>query len=82
MTLKEKQEVLFCFYKSLAIAWTYKKLTNEEKEKLIDVFEWVRNCGTLEEMNTIKQIQALGNATYRTFLECIGYSGYNWRDDK
>ena len=82
MTKKEKQEALYLFYKSLSNSWTFKKLTNEEKEKLINIFEWVRNCGTLEEMNTTRQIQALGNATYYTFLQSIGYSDFNWRADK
>lgn len=76
----EKENVLQDFKKMIYDSWTYEKLTNFERQQLEKTFESVQLNNVLK--GTLKQRWAVLHATYNAFLMGVGYTDFNWRDDK
>ena len=76
-TLK-KENVLNDFILMIKESWTYARLTEEEKEKLLQILlDDVRIEKALK--GAYNQRWAVLQAIYSTFLTAIGYNGFEWR---
>lgn len=76
-TLKKEYAVadfITMIYKS----WTYERLTDAEKEKLDQAFDFVSR-GCIE--GTYKARWNTMQAAYTAFLTAIGYNGPAWREE-
>ena len=75
----EKEKVLEDFEKMIEQSWTYKKMTQEEKNRLVEVFYG----GTIENSlkGTYRQRWAILQAVYYSFLMGLDYNPINWREN-
>lgn len=79
--MKHAQKIIILekMHDTIILSWTYKKLTQAEREKVRSLTDWIADCGPLETMTTEKGIKYLFITMYHSFLEGIGYTGANWR---
>ena len=80
MKKEDKITLLENYYLSLCKSWTYKRMTEEEKQRWQDIKEWIKNCGTLDHMTTEKNIIYCCLSCYHSFLQGIGYTDSKWRE--
>ena len=59
-------------------SWTYARLTDAEKEKLMETFEWCKNQKMLK--GTLKQRWDLLHLLYTAFLNALDYKPIGWRE--
>lgn len=75
---KEKENALIHYVAVIARSWTFARMTPEERDNLMGVFEDVRTVyglrGNWEARWNILQ------AVYGAFLAALGYRGGDWRD--
>ena len=76
--MKNKNDVLDDFIEMMKSSWTYEKMTNNEKIKLIDVLNDVRTQEALK--GTYYNRWHILQAIYHSYLIGIGYTDFNWRD--
>lgn len=76
----DKENVLEDFVKMTEQSWTYKKMTQEEKNRLVEVFYG----GTIENSlkGTYRQRWAILQAVYYSFLMGLDYNPTNWREEE
>lgn len=75
----DKEKALYNFIETIKNAWTYERMTEQEKRQLEQVFERLRNGNTLRG-NYKQRIETL-NDIYYAFLLGLNYTGYNWREN-
>lgn len=75
----DKEKALYNFIETIKNAWTYERMTEQEKRQLERVFERLRNGKTLHG-NYAQRIKIL-NDIYYAFLLGLNYTGYNWREN-
>lgn len=77
-TIEPKKEYAVCdFITMIYKSWTYAKMTDLEKARLDDAFEFVsRGCIT----GNYKTRWNIMQAAYTAFLTGIGYDGTKWRE--
>ena len=80
MKKEEKIKVLNDYCESLRTSWTYKKMTEEERQRWEEITEWVKNCGALDRLNFGNSIMFCCLSAYYSYLEGVGYTGYKWRE--
>ena len=59
-------------------SWTYNRLTEDEKDRCIAAFIWVKNQNLLRGNYAARHDQL--NALYHAFLLGVGYTGAFWRE--
>ena len=59
-------------------SWTYARLTDAEKEKLMETFEWCKNQNLLK--GTLKQRWNELHLLYTAFLNALDYKPIGWRE--
>ncbi len=80
MNNKIKENILNDFIKMIQASWTYNRMTENEKAKIIETLNHVRTIDALK--GTYKQRWNILNAIYGAFLAGIGYDGCTWRETK
>lgn len=73
----EKEYAVADFITMIYKSWTYERLTDAEKEKLDQAFDFVSR-GCIE--GTYKARWNTMQAAYTAFLTAIGYNGPSWRE--
>lgn len=77
--MKEKENALNDFWEMIQKSWTYEKMTDKEKSKLIELLMNERTKKATK--GDYKTRYIILNAMYNAFLYGIGYDGFNWRSD-
>ena len=78
MKEKIKENILNDYKNIIFHSWTYSKMTKEEKQKLIETFDNIQTQEALK--GTYNQRWAILQAIYTSFLNGLGYDGFNWRE--
>ncbi len=76
----DKEETLKKFVEIIKESWTYNKLTEKEKENLIETLYSVTTVDCLR--GTFKQKWEILQAIYNSFLMALDYNPTNWREEK
>ena len=74
-----KENALDEFIKMTEQSWTFEKMTQQEKKTLYDIFNNIRTEKALK--GTYSQRWNILQAIYGAYLNGIGYSGCNWREE-
>lgn len=80
MKEKEKENAINDFYNMIKMSWTYEKLNDEEKNKLIELLTSERIKSTIK--GDYKTRWSILDSLYYAFLIGIGYNGCSWRIDE
>ena len=75
---KDKENAYYNFIEMIEKSWTFEKLTKEEQNRLVQVFDDVRTKEALK--GSYNQRWETLQAVYMAFLTGVGYDGFNWRD--
>lgn len=75
----EKEKAFESFMEMTFNSWTYQKMTMEEKKRFIEMMHHVRTQKSLR--GNYNQRWDTLQAIYGAYLEGIGYSGWNWREE-
>ena len=78
MENKNKENVVNDYVNMIVKSWTWKKLTDKEKEKFYESIEWASR-GNCIKGNYLQRWNIL-HALYHTFLNGVGYTDFNWRN--
>lgn len=78
MENKIKENALNDFIEMIKISWTYKKLTQEEINRLTLTWECVKNQKMI--IGSYEQRWKILLGIYHTFLIGVGYTGFDWRE--
>lgn len=76
----EKEKALEYFVEMIKNSWTYDKMTEKEKEKLINLLYDNRVIDALK--GNFDNRYKILNAIYGAYLSGIGYNGFNWREEQ
>lgn len=76
---KTKENALTDYIEMVRRSWTYGKMTDDEKNRCINVLTDVR---ALNIQGTYNQRWNALQAVYNAYLVGIGYNSFNWREDK
>ena len=60
-------------------SWTYARLTAEEKERLMETFEWCKYQKMIK--GTLKQRWDILHLIYASFLNALDYKPIGWREN-
>ena len=75
-----KELALYDFKVMIENSWTYGKMTSEEKDNWERVLNDIRTITCLKgNYNTRWNIL---QAIYMSYLICIGYNSFNWREEE
>ena len=77
---KEKENAYNYFVNTIKNSWTFKKLTEQEKQNLQEVFFSVRTENAVK--GSFKQRVEILNAIYFSFLKALNYEPIDWREEK
>lgn len=77
--MKNKEDALKNFMHTTIKSWTYAKMTELEKERLLKVLTDKRTENILK--GGYKARYDILNAIYSTYLMGIGYNGASWREE-
>lgn len=80
MEQKNKEDAVLDFIEMVKSSWTWQRLTEQEKKRFEKSVIWSLNQNII--VGTHKQRYRTLNALYHTFLEGVGYTGWDWRDKK
>ena len=75
---KVKENVFKDHLDMIKNSWTYARLTNEEKERLEELY--YKNCVRNSIKGTYNQRYETLNILYSVFLSGVGYTNGNWRE--
>lgn len=75
--MKEMDSTLIDFINIIEESWTYHRMTSDEKKRLSDVFNDIKNSKLLKYDD--KHKWDILHAIYSSFLQGIGYDNFNWR---
>lgn len=78
--MKNKNNVFVDYLEMIKKAWTYDRMTQEEKEKIKELLTSERIKEDIK--GTYKQRYDALNAVYYAFLIGIGYDNFDWRGGK
>lgn len=73
-----KEETIKEFIEIVKESWTYSRLTEKEKENLIETFYSVETENCLR--GTFTQRWEILQAIYNSFLKALDYNLTNWRE--
>ena len=76
----KKENVFDDYLVMIENSWTYKKLTEKEKENLKNIFYSIRTENALK--GTYKQRRAVLDAIYFAFLKGLNYEPIGWRENE
>ena len=77
---EEKEKTLIQFRDMIKNSWTYDRMTQEEKDNIMDVLSY-NNIQTIEALKgTKKQCWAILQAIYSSFLAALNYNSMGWRE--
>ena len=78
--MRDKNLAKSNYLKSIEQSWTWARLTQEEKEKFIELLD--HPCSGIVLRGTYDQRWQACDALYYTFLIGLGYSPLDWRDNQ
>lgn len=76
----DKDLALPMFKEMIENSWTYERLTNDEKQRLSELFMNIRVFDALK--GSYNQRWEILEAIYTAFLKGVGYTNFNWRENK
>ena len=77
---QEKERTLVEFRRMIENSWTYDRMTQEEKNNIMEVLSY-NNVETIEALKgTKKQCWAILQAIYSSFLAALNYKPTGWRE--
>lgn len=74
----KKEEALKNYIDMTKNSWTYARLTEEEKNRLMYVFEWSDRQGFIK--GSYKDRWGTLQVLYTSFLYALGYTPIGWRE--
>ena len=80
MPNKIKENAMNDFLEMIKKSWTYKKMSEKEVIKLNDIFQWCIDQKMI--IGSYKQRINILHCIYESFLNGLGYNGWNWREEK
>lgn len=75
--MKNKGDALSDFMKMIFNSWTYKRMTEQERERLKKAFN---SAQARELKGDYKTRWAALQFMYIAFLNALGFNGFNWRE--
>ena len=75
---KIKENVIIDFKKMVFNSWTFDRMTPEERQKLFETFDNIQTEKALK--GTYTQRWQILQAIFTSFLNGLGYNGFNWRE--
>ena len=78
--MKEKEKALNNFIEMIQNSWTYGKMTKEEKDKLLELFNHTITKKALK--GSYSKRWEILQAVYYSYLIGIGYDNFNWRESE
>lgn len=76
----KKEDALGHYINIVKESWTYEKLTDAEKEKIMEILTSIRTQNALK--GDYKQRINVLNAIYGAFLAGLNYRAIGWREEK
>jgi len=73
-------EIIDKFREMIRNSWTYAKFTVEEADRWNDVLESVSTQEAIKILSSEKNQWKVLQAIYSSYLDGLGYDGFNWRD--
>lgn len=80
MPNKIKENAMNDFLEMIKKSWTYQKLSEKEVIKLNDAFQWCIDQKMI--FGSYKQRMNILQCIYNSFLNGLGYNGWNWRKEQ
>lgn len=81
MNTKQKENAVRDFLDMIQHSWTYERMTDSEKGKLVSLFIYDDPC-IKALTGSYKQRWKTCNAIFRAYLSGIGYTDWTWREEK
>jgi len=80
MEFKEntKENAIHNFRVMIMNSWTYQRLTEDEKEQILQTIEWGRTQNIIR--GNFKQRWDIMQLMYTAFLNALGYKPMGWRE--
>lgn len=83
--MESKQALFHKFITMTKESWTYARLTEEERKRLLDVlsteFSLYRSDNNRVNRLSDDTYWRILNISYRCYLQGIGYTDFNWREE-
>ncbi len=76
----KKEDALQEYITMIQKSWTYGKMTRQEQNKILEILNHERTQKAIK--GATKTRWDILQAIYFTYLEAIGYTGFNWREEK
>ena len=73
-------EIIEKFREMIRNSWTYTKFTVEEADRWNDVLESVTTQEAIKVLSSEKNQWKVLQAIYSSYLDGLGYDGFNWRE--
>ena len=74
-----KNEAINLYIDMIQKSWTYQRLTEEEKTRLMDTINWGEQQGIIK--GTFKQRWDILQLMYHSYLNALDYKPIGWRED-
>jgi len=74
---RQKENAVNEFIQMIRKSWTYDRLTDKERSRLMDAFVFAANSAI---KGTFEQRWAVLHVVYNSFLMGVGYNGPGWRE--
>lgn len=76
----KKEDALNYYINIVKESWTYEKLTDAEKQKIVEILTSIRTQNALK--GNYKQRIDVLSAIYSAFLASLDYKPIGWREEK
>ena len=75
---KNKEEAIKLYIDMMEKSWTYARLTEEEKTRLMDTINWTDRQGFIK--GSFNDRWGILQAVYTSFINALGYKPSGWRE--
>ena len=74
---KKKENAIYNYIIMMEASWSYARLTDDEKKRLIDSIEWSEKQGQI--IGSYEQRWNILQAIYHSFINALDYKPIGWR---